>query len=257
MHEQKKPARGLPRRSSDLEVAQEPELHAKQRVAGVLCATCEVGVASAFGSGHFCPFVDRSRQSGELIYLEGEPANHVWFVKRGTIVLLRKGGENNAEGRVRAVRFPGSFIGLEALVTSRYIDSARATTNAVLCGTTREGVDVWLGAKGSPARTALELTLRAECVDLPRRAPPDGNAVERVAAWLCEEGPRGVTLGLPRRIVADLLGMRPETLSRAMAILAERGAIEVSRTKLKIVNENKLAELAGSDAAEFSAPAGV
>jgi len=212
--------------------------------ARILCATCEIGAASAAGSGHFCPFVDRSRQAGELIYLEGEPANHVWFVKQGIIVLLRKGGENNAEGRVRAVRFPGSFIGLEAVVTDRYIDSARATTDAVLCGTTREGVDTWLGKKGAPARTALELTLRAESVDLPRRAPPDGNAVERVAAWLCEEGPRGETLTLPRRIVADLLGMRPETLSRAMAILAERGAIEVSRTNLRIVSENKLAELA-------------
>jgi len=49
--------------------------------------------------------------------------------------------------------------------------------------------------------------------------------------------------------------MRPETLSRAMAILAQRGAIEVSRTKLKIVNENKLVELAGGDSDALDAPA--
>jgi len=246
------------RRGRSLAIASEPSSGDQEhgRHSEVLCAKCPVGVASSAGSGHFCPFVDRSRQSGELIFLEGEPANHVWFVKQGTIVLLRKGGENNAEGRVRAVRFPGSFIGLETLVSDRYIDSARATTDAILCGTTRAGVDAWLGTKGSPARTALELTLRAECVDLPRRAPPDGNAVERVAAWLCDEGPRGVTLTLPRRIVADLLGMRPETLSRAMAILAERGAIEVTRTKLRIVNPGVLAELAGGEPGGAPASAG-
>ncbi len=185
------------------------------------------------------------RQPGELIYLEGELAQHVWFVKEGAVALLRKGVENDAEGPVRAVRFAGSFIGLETLVTSCYIDSARATTRVTLCGTTKIGVDAWLGPRSSPARTALELTLRTLCTELPRRAPPDGTAVERVAAWLCDEGPRGVTITLPRRIIADLLGMRPETLSRALASLAERGAITTTRTSLEIVDVALLLELAG------------
>ena len=211
----------------------------------LLCSSCPIGAASTTERDNFCPFVDRVRQPGALIYLEGEPAHHVWFVKEGTVALLRKGGENNAEGCVHAVRFAGSFIGLETLVTGHYIDSARATTRVTLCGTTRVGVDAWLGARTSPARTALELTLRTLCADLPRRAPPDGTAVERVAAWLCDEGPRGVTISLPRKIIADLLGMRPETLSRALASLTRSGAITTTRTELEIVDDARLGELAG------------
>ena len=35
------------------------------------CATCAVGIASGVGAGAFCPFVDRQRRAGELLYLEG------------------------------------------------------------------------------------------------------------------------------------------------------------------------------------------
>lgn len=214
---------------------------------GINCADCAVGLASGLGRGSFCPFVDRQRQAGELLYVEGDTAEHVWFVKRGTVVLYREAGDGQAEGRARAVRFPGSFVGLEALVSSCYIDTARAESDVVICGATREGMDAWLGPRGTPARTALELSLRTACNDLLRRAAPDGNAVKRVAGWLYDEGPRGSMLMLPRRVVADLLGMRPETLSRALAELTKRGALRSTRTTLQIVNDEELAVAAGYD----------
>ncbi|HUH00438.1 MAG TPA: helix-turn-helix domain-containing protein, partial [Kofleriaceae bacterium] len=70
-------------------------------------------------------------------------------------------------------------------------------------------------------------------------------ATQRVAAWLRDEGPTEMTLFLPRRIAADLLGMRPETLSRALGTLARRGAIRVSRQELWILDRTKLVECAG------------
>ena len=210
------------------------------------CSQCAVGLASGLGSGGFCPFVDRNRKAGELLYLEGEAAGHIWFVKRGTVVLTRQDrpGAGSGEGRVHAVRFPGTFIGLEALVTGSYVDTARAATDVVLCGATRDGMDAWLGPKGTPSRTALEVTLRTSCRDQIRRSGADGSAVSRVASWLADEGPRGVTLSLPRRVIADLLGMRPETLSRALATLTQRGAIETTRTTLRITDADRLLEAA-------------
>ena len=143
--------------------------------------------------------------------------------------------------------FPGSFIGLELIVSPNYLDSARAETDVTLCGAPMQSVDSWLGAKGTPSRTALELTLRAACQDAPRRAARDGSAVERVAGWLCDEGPSGVTFTLPRQIVADLLGMRPETLSRALAELARKGAVLVTRLQIRIVDPALLHTIAGRD----------
>jgi len=198
-------------------------------------------------SGNGCPFIDRQRRAGELIFLQGAGAERIWFIKKGTVLLSRQGSEDLGEGRVRAVRFEGSFVGLEALVSNSYSDSARASTDCVLCGITKDKVDQWLGAQSSPARVALELSLRAEKNDLPRLAQTDGSAVERVAAWLHDQGPRGVTLTLPRKVVADLLGMRPETLSRAMSELADRNAIAVTRTTLRIVDDDALRQAARVD----------
>ncbi len=208
------------------------------------CTVCEVGVASGTREGHFCPFVNRERKSGEIIYVEGEDAPRIWYLKRGTVVLMRKVSETRGEGQVRAVRFPGSFIGLEAMVVDHYLDTARAATDVALCGITRDGMDAWLGPPGTPARTALEMTLRTASMDLAQRAPRDGNAMKRVAAWLLDEGPGANTLELPRRILADLLGMRPETFSRALTSLADRGAIDVTRTTLRIADGDVLEEIA-------------
>ncbi len=208
------------------------------------CCQCPIGQAS-HPDDDSCPFVDRSRRAGELIFLQGDQADRVWFVKQGTVLLSRQGGEDLGEGRVRAVRFVGSFIGLEALVSDEYGDTARASTDAVLCGITKDKIDTWLGPNQSPARVALELSLRADNTDLPRLAQTDGSAVERVAAWLHSEGPRGATLTLPRKVVADLLGMRAETLSRALASLASKEAIAVSRNTLRIIDDDKLREAAG------------
>lgn len=218
------------------------KLHVDQPISN--CCNCPVGTAD-HPDGGSCPFVDRTRRAGELIFLQGDPAERVWFVKSGTVLLLRQGSEDLGEGRVRAVRFVGSFIGLESLVDDAYNDTARASTDAVLCGITRDKLDSWLGPPQAPARVALELSLRADSTDLPRLAQTDGSAVSRVAAWLNTEGPRGVTLTLPRKVVADLLGMRPETLSRALATLAQREAIAVSRNNLRILDDDKLREAAG------------
>jgi CRP/FNR family transcriptional activator FtrB len=179
-----------------------------------------------------------------MIYHEDEPGRRIWFIKRGTVVLVRD-LDGESEGHVRAVRFPGTFIGIEALISDQYTDAARAASNVTLCSIAREAIDTWLGPPEMPARVALELTLRAACTDRMRSAAPDGTAVQRLAAWLCDEGPRHVMAVIPRKSVADLLGMRPETLSRALAELVKRGAIESGRNRLSIVSVDRLREAAG------------
>lgn len=209
---------------------------------GIPCESCGIGHASGLGAGGFCPFVDEAHRPGDELYAEGDAVHHVWFVKQGTVVLSRK--RTDARGdRVRTVRFAGGFVGLEALVSPAYIDTARVTSGAVLCRATCDGFEQWLGPKGTPARTALEASVRAMVADLPPRAAADGSAEQRVAEWLTYESQQQ-TLHLPRRVIADLLGMRPETLSRALAALAARGAIAVTRTNLQVVDGRALEDIA-------------
>jgi CRP-like cAMP-binding protein len=188
-------------------------------------------------AGGTCPFEEAFVDRGAEVCVAGQPATHVWFVKRGALVLAR--GQPGAD-RVSAVRRSGSFVGLEALIGPTYVETARVTSPAILCGARLEVIDAWLGPPGAPARVALTQTLRAMYDVAPRAASPDGSAQQRVARWLLDEADRGRDPGVPRRYIADLLGIVPETLSRALARLAAAGAIAVTRRDVRIVDVEAL-----------------
>jgi CRP/FNR family transcriptional regulator len=208
------------------------------------CLACPVGKACGIGQGSFCRWVSRRKRAGEILFLEGEPASTVWFIKSGTVVLSRSGSQASREETASGVRTPGSFVGLEALVRPTYLDLARITEDAVLCGAARDTVDAWLGPPNAPARMILEQTLRALAAVPPRAASPDGSASGRLARWLLETAHRDDAPPIPRRYVASLLGMAPETLSRALAHLSEQGLIELTRKRLRIKDRDGLELLA-------------
>jgi CRP-like cAMP-binding protein len=205
------------------------------------CENCPCGRASGVGEGGRCPLVDRPRTRGTYVYLEGEPAEKVWFVKRGCVVLSRSRPEAGADAPHR-VRGAGSFIGMEALVRDTYLDSAQITDGAILCGASRAAMNAWF-RDVAPLRMAFEAVLGANCTDTPRQCKSDGSAAERVARWILGQGVGG-DASVPRRTLAGLLGMVPETFSRALGRLAEVRAIEVTRTTLKVRDAPKLRAVA-------------
>jgi CRP-like cAMP-binding protein len=187
--------------------------------------------------------MDRRLPSGTSLYVAGQPAERMWFVKSGALVLSRESAETSGEGLIWAVRGPGSILGVEGLVRATYLDSARAVVDAVVCVASRELIEGWLGAREPAARALLECVLLTQGNDSPRRAGADGNAQQRVAAWvLGQEQATGPAL--PRKVTAELLGMLPETLSRALAAFAARGVLEVTRRSVTILDRSALEEAA-------------
>jgi CRP/FNR family transcriptional regulator len=205
----------------------------------VSCASCPCGRAAGVSFGGRCPLVDRRHRAGATVHLEGDVGATVWFVKRGAVLLARSGPDGVE--RPRAVRGPGAFVGLEALTAGRYADTARTTEPTTLCGTTRDRFDRWLGPVGTPARMVLEQLLAVAGQEPTRGAGADGPAVRRVAGWLLE--PRDQP-DVPRHVLACLLGMVPETLSRALASLRDAGAIELTRRSLTVLDRSRLEALA-------------
>lgn len=187
------------------------------------------------------------------MYREGDPATHIWFVKRGTVVVTRE--VQPGRDVAVAIRGPGDFLGMEALVVDAYPTSARTTATATLCGAPRAEVRAWLGAPSSPARLALEQVLRMRLADPDAPAVAVRSAAQRVAAWLIEhDGACGSATGVPRRDVAAILAITPETLARELSRLARAGVIEVTRTAVRLVDRERLRAMAApGDAAERAA----
>lgn len=179
--------------------------------------------------------VERQRSAGAVLYLAGEAAERIMFVKRGAVTLARDVDHARGEGVTWTVRRPGSVLGAEALVRATYLDSARAVTDVIVCVAQLEEVDAWMRTREGAGRALLECVLSTQCADAPRRASSEGSARQRVASWLLEQA-RDPAAALPRQVVAALLGMLPETLSRALASLASRGLIEVTRKSVRVID---------------------
>lgn len=188
--------------------------------------------------------VDRRRPAGACLYVAGESADRVWFLKRGTVVLSRTADDPEGAAVVWAVRSSGAILGAEGFVKASYADTARATTEVVVCAAPRDDMRVWLATQPAAARAVLDCVLHAHCEDTPRRAAADGSALERVARWLLDEAQNPRPSSLPRTVVAELLGIKPETLSRTLATLSLRGAISVTRRSIAIEDTDALEEAA-------------
>jgi len=208
------------------------------------CRRCPVGIASGIPERGQCPFVPRKRAAGAVFHVAGEAVERVSFVKSGAVLVSRSVDEEQVEGTPWAVRRAGSFLGLEGLVGVHHLDSARALTDVTLCTATLDAVEIWLEARRSAARIVLDSVLRSGTGERPLRGNADGTAPRRAASWLLENADRRFPSAMSRRVMAGLLGMRPETLSRALRTLAERGVIRHGRATIEILDRARLRSIA-------------
>jgi CRP-like cAMP-binding protein len=207
------------------------------------CTRCPVGIASGIEEGGRCPFVPRRRGAGAVLHVAGDPVERVCFIKSGEVLVTRSSDEERVEGTPWAVRRPGSFLGLEGLVQLEHLDSARALGDVTLCGASLEEIRAWLDARRTAAQVLLDAVLRSSVRERPFRGNVDGSAVRRAAAWLMERASRR-SEHPSRRVLAGLLGMRPETLSRALRALADAGVIHTDRRSIAIRDPARLRSIA-------------
>ncbi len=201
---------------------------------------CNCPIASVC-SRSLGPFREIKRSQHTILFVEGSPADHVYLVSKGTVSLHRATTENRALGRTRELKQKGALLGVEGLVSPTYQASARAETALQLCMATTSRVQEWLEQRPAASRVLLETVLRSRERALLPQSSPDGTATQRVAQWILDRAPGGRDeAGVSRAVMADMLGMRPETLSRALRTLADMGFIDVGRRHLLIVDPEGL-----------------
>lgn len=206
------------------------------------CQTCELVVRSGIDE---CPYRDTRREAGSVLLYQGQKAPSILYLRRGQVVLSTTAA-SGAEVSC-AVRGPDTLLGLEALVDAPMPYQVWALTDVVLCMLDADAFATWVGSTRSPLGATLGFALKEASRRVGERQALEGTAVQRVARFLLQHSEAangGEPLRTPQRLLAGILGMRPETLSRALSELRLAGALAAGRGGLRIRDLERLRQLA-------------
>jgi CRP/FNR family transcriptional activator FtrB len=160
-----------------------------------------------------------------------------------------------SRGRETTLSFlmpPGAFILAAVVLDQLYLKSARTMEGSMVVLIPAEGVrDVFNKDPAFARAVVAELALRYRGLvkDLKNQRLRSG--LERLANWILAHNekvgrPGSFRLTIEKKALANLLGMRPENLSRSIAELADLG-VRVDGAKVTIVDIEALTEFARPD----------
>lgn len=192
----------------------------------------------------------RSFRQGTALFDAGQPQGPFYKLISGMVAVFAL--LPNGRRQIVTVRRPGDSIGYLS-EDGRYQYSGVALTDVTACAYDRSKFDLLAannGAVGADVAAALSRTLAeaAQTLVALGQLPTMG----RVAFLLCEmsrwEGNSvsALTLKLSRSDIADLLGMKVETVSRRITELRRKRIIRLlDNDVVEILDQGRLSALAG------------
>ena len=213
----------------------------------IQCSQCTLGVACP---DHRCVFTRVTHPPGHVLFHQGAIPEAAHFLRRGLVLLT----EVDSEGRVsrQALRPAGSLLEPQVVRGTAHRFTAAAVSEVDVCSLPVASRSAWLGPAASPARALLELCLQEAARASSEEARTRTSATARVAAFLLTHAGDGeAPLELQHQLVAGLLSLRPETLSRVLTRLRDARVISTGR-QLRVLDRAKLSALADeADEAEL------
>lgn len=226
------------------------------KIACSMCEHAERGLGSRLDAVHLARFEqDKSVQlvrAGQTLFCEGGPPHAVYCVRSGRFKLFKL--DVNGEPLVLRFAHPGAALGLEAAVEGEpHADTAEAIEDSVVCvipyATFKECSTRSPGMASSIMR-GLALQLREAHERMMHLAHHD--VMQRAASMLltmndelqhrpANTGPGG---HIRHMDLAAMIGTTPESFSRVLHTLRERGVIEVTRDSIRVTNVAKLRAIA-------------
>jgi CRP/FNR family transcriptional regulator, cyclic AMP receptor protein len=207
------------------------------------CTACSLGAAS---QGR-CRLTPASREAGATLCAQGERPRTVYFIKEGFVSLSAVSPRGSEVALT--LRGPTSLLCTEALRGEPSPYEVRSISRVKLCGIAGDALGQWVGPEKSPARAILDLLLSEGKLQRDDVNYRQGDCLSRVArfalahAQFLADRPNAVR----KQVVARLLGMRPETLSRCLTRLERDGVVDASRG-VRVLDARRLAAIASEDA---------
>ena len=218
----------------------------------ISCAGCTRRQDTEWGflDEHQVEELDRAKvvlqiRGGQTIFFQGNPCTGLYAVRKGT-VLLRRTDVDGHSAIVRMVE-KGQTMGYRAFFSSTpvYGASAEASTDCTLCFISREQVNRLL--TNNPRITLAFLQRLADDLDgaetcrLQFSKLPVRGRVSQILLLLKHHhgevnanGDIVIDLPISRQELAEMVGARPESVSRAITVLHNKGVAEFRGRKVTI-----------------------
>lgn len=192
--------------------------------------------------------VERTFPPGQIIFLEGERSQGLWFLKEGRVKIFRMSADGREQGL--CLMRSGMCCGCPLFYGDTNPASAQALDTVILYLIGRdaaldladrhtETMQALSGVFAKGERLLSTLVVSLSCSRL----------VARLAQILLDQAegqdaaPRGgshPSLKLSHQELADLAGTSREVVSRCLQRLQQAGAIELGRKRITILNSEKL-----------------
>jgi CRP-like cAMP-binding protein len=192
------------------------------------CYSCRLGVASGPAD---CPYRERSFEAGANMSLPDIGEDSVWFIREGQVAV----SSSSEAGRELSccVRGPGSVIGIESLGREPFRFEAWCLTDVTACTLTKEEFRRWIHSRDETAETALSVAAEEIARRASEREVLGGPTRLRIARLLCRAMPADAEAPwhprIPATVLARILAVRPETVSRSLARLRCEGVLAADR----------------------------
>lgn len=167
---------------------------------------------------------------GEVIFQEGDPARRFFVVLEGTVKIVR-GREDGAEVLLNLLGKGDTIAECAFCASDRHSFSAESVTRSRLLAIDVDAVSACLAEDPTVASVLLRMQQRHLDMMMDQLEQMKlMSAAQRVAAFMLRlarnaGGAARVRLPYEKSLIAKLLGMNPESFSRALAKLKEVGLI--------------------------------
>jgi CRP/FNR family transcriptional regulator len=199
-------------------------------------------------------------EKGDVLFMQGQPSTAMYAINDGAVKICTY----SPDGWEQIVDITGPrhrLVGLQSINDERYAYSAIAATRIVGCRISHRTV---LQRAAEQGELAMRL-IRAVNVHLAHSRSllevlGHRGAATKIASFILlmsprfENGDSAWELPVSRTEMASLLGLSEETVCRFMASFKRHGAIRASRSKMEIVDWDRLQAIAdGSEKWHYAA----
>lgn len=186
---------------------------------------------------------------GQVVFYEGNPCLAVYCIHSGMIKLFKTG--NSGEEYVIRLLGPGEIIGFRPLLADEsFAATAQAVSNSRICVISREHIlNVIKSSSELSARIMAKLAVDLRISEEQFISRAQENVRQRTARMLLRlleasneisDDNSRISVPLLRSEMAQVVGTTPETLSRTLRAMAQKGILQLSRSDISVLNAEKL-----------------